>query len=281
LVFIYGLWAAVLAADLMLPALAWGDPPEVFYACLWGFLLGQSGLISGWTALGPGRVLPRVLLLAGVGITAVACFLIGIKLHSPAALSDNVPWDLFVWCPLAFVVLTAPLWLVRYLANWRIVRVNQAGAASTLGRQYGIGHLLACTAVVAAALGLPRAGRAGSIDELPMAMMTFITLALLVTIAILPGVRCVLSVRSWFAGITWLGVSAVVMCAVVFIACVAIAAYADPPLGSLLYWLLTLAEDAGPIIAGVVLAGYATVGIGASAWRLAGYRLARGKGRGG
>ena len=172
---------------LTIPVVTYGGQPvvpnELLLGLFYGVILGQLGLLSIWAVFGPSSALVRLPLTTMVGMFLVACFVGG---FAAAVGTRDLPGEaalVLLFVPLILLSAQLPLWVLKLVTGGRIVRVDtKTGQMPTVQRQFGIGHLMAATVVVALAFGLASSGmrlivaRSFGSDGRPMEGMTLISL---------------------------------------------------------------------------------------------------------
>jgi hypothetical protein len=122
-----------------------------------GVVVAQPVLYAAWALIGPGRLLPR-LLLTIVAFAAVLFseFYRGFNRFDKVGPSN---WEsaMFLMFPLAlFVICATAMTLVRKLTGWRIVSRTGDANSSPSARQFNMKFLLGFTALCAVLLGAGR-----------------------------------------------------------------------------------------------------------------------------
>jgi len=128
--------------------------PVISLPLLSGLVLAQVALLSAWAVLGPQRIglqwFASLLTLAGL----VSMIGLGVAIANTDSDFRSI-MRLMLGVPLLFSMAQLPLWILRLVAGWRIVRIGAEETMTANGsRQFGILHLLGTTTAVALLLGL-------------------------------------------------------------------------------------------------------------------------------
>jgi hypothetical protein len=236
---IHAAWLVVpcVAADgLMVPVLAslQGPPADVPAAVALGIVgcvLAQGNLLAAWLAWGDVPFLRRLWTHWIIAIGLYLVWLVGMGL----AVGDDpdtpdVAATVALGVPLISLAAQLPLWLVRYLLGWRLVR-ETAEAVPPSEPPLSIRDLMLATLVVAAALALARlAPLFDNAQELWRALGVGCMVACIISsIALLPAGVLLLRVRPFSRGLFFSGLYAAGLIGLVWIA-VAVKWWYDPAL---------------------------------------------------
>ena len=159
-----------LSGPLMLLArpanqLAW----VAIFACF-GAVGAQGGLHATWLVLAPVALRVRVVIAIVVGLIWFSAWALGYAINHAWRPYQSDEWVLtatvaFLCLPLVSIGIQMPLWLARFLASWRILRLTKTSAESG-PEKFGTRHLfygmtavvMALTATRLADSMLPRGG---------------------------------------------------------------------------------------------------------------------------
>jgi hypothetical protein len=137
----------------------------VFFAIAWSGVIGAQGALHAiWCVLAP--VAGRIRLVVGVAVAVFwyGALFFGIALA--AGIEDDF-WDValigLLCLPLITLGIQAPLWLVRFLFRWRIVRADDDSVGSRM-TTLRIRHIMLGTAGIALALGAARLAKPEDVD---------------------------------------------------------------------------------------------------------------------
>jgi hypothetical protein len=189
-------------------------PAELLLGLFCAVMTGQLGLLAVWAVFGPGPVQVRQLWTLAVTGFLLASFFAGSGFGVGPKVDEMA--TAFLCLPLALLATQLPLWIVKLMTGRRLVRVQAETAQSPIGeRQFGVGHLMATTVVVAAALGLASSNqRLFEIeqDEFWIQLGAFCLFSCLSSLlATLPCLWAGLGAKNLRAGAVGLAVYAVVM----------------------------------------------------------------------
>ena len=144
--------------NLILPTMLERSQSELLVGLLLGVLPGQWGLLVIWAALGPRPA--RVQLPAAILLASLLCFTLVMgmamepHIQSPFSRADYRELMRILLALPVFLASQSPLWLMRILRGWRVVRRGAADAsAMAKWRQLRLQQLLILTALMAVVLG--------------------------------------------------------------------------------------------------------------------------------
>ena len=123
-----------------------------------GVLAGEFGLIAIWAVIGPQPWISRFLITLGPAIALLLAFLFGLKIDEPHLPPELIAVTVLVF-PLVFLCVQFPMWIGKIAMGWRLIGAGSEDPAPSMSsRQFGIGHLLGTTTIVAVAMGLASLG---------------------------------------------------------------------------------------------------------------------------
>jgi hypothetical protein len=198
-----------LACDfLMVPAFSAinGPPAALVVAISFGILgcvLAQGSLLAAWLAWSDGPFLRRLATHWKIAAALYLIWLVGLVLafiQEPAL--PHIAATVALGVPLVSIAAQFPLWLVRQLWGWRLVR-GPADAALPLEPPLAIRDLLVATLVVAASLALARLAPADGKDVWPIWGVSFVIASVISSIALLPAGPLLLRMQPFSRGIAW------------------------------------------------------------------------------
>jgi len=147
------------------PSLSWALLSPFFVSLVTGAVAAELGLLAIWTALGAGRWTLRIPLTYFLAVLCFMLLVMGFNMGRMGPLQSGEVLDGLALLPLVFLAAQLPLWIVRLIFGWRIVFGDVEEEPDAEVGQFGIGHLLGATALVAVSLGL---AQLGSIEAGPL-----------------------------------------------------------------------------------------------------------------
>jgi hypothetical protein len=155
---------------------------EIFVLfAMFGLIIVQFPLHAVWLVLSPVDIQIRLLgafVAAGVWFTAWTCGMIALALleNFYGDMLTEIIRPVFFSLPLIVLAVQTPLWLVRFLLNWRLVNWNRPSHASSQDR-FHLRHIFVATAVSGLVIALARLGDTRGDDE--QYMLAVLTIAVI------------------------------------------------------------------------------------------------------
>ncbi len=179
--------------NVLLPDIFWHSRPRsfgrsaAFVACC--ALVAEICLLGIWCGMAQQAIKYRLPLTLALVLVTAAAYCIGLQLPDLGQPRSGMPLQVaLVICGAAFsqfFVMQVPLWIIRRNHNARIAPTGVMLTEDSLqGKQFSVGYLMLCTAIIAVLLVIVRSALPKQSADIPVRQLTEIFLAILVYVSL-------------------------------------------------------------------------------------------------